>query len=373
MMNDTGAAQGKTKKKSTSAQKPTRKTSARFDERISEELVRRKRFLRFTEADAANLKALAKSADEMKGKVADVFYAHMQAHETKSFLQSDKHVENLKKSQATYFQGLFRGEYGAEYGLDRLRVGRTHERIGLGPEWYISAYSLYICEMLPLVLREHGDSERSVEVMQSLVKIICLDMGLAIDTYIEALQERETEQVGTFVDALTKYSEELGEASSGIQGATSGQTAAAQQQAAAVQEVTSTIAELRQTSQQALEKGESVIDVSERSVEESAQGSRAVEEAVGGMREIRVHVEAIAEKILLLSEQTQQIGEIIASVNEISEQSKLLALNAAIEAARAGEHGRGFSVVAAEIRSLADQSKQATAQVRKILSDIQTA
>ncbi|HSN96869.1 MAG TPA: methyl-accepting chemotaxis protein, partial [Candidatus Nanopelagicales bacterium] len=89
--------------------------------------------------------------------------------------------------------------------------------------------------------------------------------------------------------------------------------------------------------------------------------------------EIRSQVETIAEKIVTLSEQTQQIGDIIMSVNEITEQSKLLALNAAIEAARAGDQGRGFAVVAAEIRSLADQSKQATARVRKILGDIQNA
>jgi methyl-accepting chemotaxis protein len=77
--------------------------------------------------------------------------------------------------------------------------------------------------------------------------------------------------------------------------------------------------------------------------------------------------------VLALSQQTQQIGDIISSVNEIAEQSKLLALNAAIEAARAGEQGRGFGVVATEIRALAEQSKQATANVRKILMDIQKA
>ena len=82
---------------------------------------------------------------------------------------------------------------------------------------------------------------------------------------------------------------------------------------------------------------------------------------------------AIAEHILALSEQTQQIGEIIAAVNDLADQSNLLALNAAIEASRAGEQGRGFAVVAHEIRSLAEQSKAATAQVRTILSDIQRA
>ena len=74
-----------------------------------------------------------------------------------------------------------------------------------------------------------------------------------------------------------------------------------------------------------------------------------------------------------MSEQTQDIGEIITTVNDLTQQSNLLAVNAAIEASKAGEHGKGFAVVAQEIKSLADQSKQATAQVRAILSDIQKA
>src|SRR5207253_3648111 len=96
-------------------------------------------------------------------------------------------------------------------------------------------------------------------------------------------------------------------------------------------------------------------------------------EATDGVADIRQKVQFIAETILALSEQSQQIGEIIASVGDLADQSNLLALNAAIEANRAGEHGKGFSVVAQEIRSQAEQSKAATAQVRAILSDIQRA
>jgi methyl-accepting chemotaxis protein len=86
---------------------------------------------------------------------------------------------------------------------------------------------------------------------------------------------------------------------------------------------------------------------------------------------IRARVESIAENILALSAQTQQIGEIISTVSDISAQSNMLALNASVEAARAGEQGKGFAVVAAEVRSLAEQSRQATAQIKSILLDIQ--
>ena len=75
----------------------------------------------------------------------------------------------------------------------------------------------------------------------------------------------------------------------------------------------------------------------------------------------------------MLSERTQQIGEIIDAVNALADQSKLLALNASIEAARAGEEGKGFAVVAMEVRQLAEQSRGATSRVRDILSEIQDA
>jgi methyl-accepting chemotaxis protein len=91
------------------------------------------------------------------------------------------------------------------------------------------------------------------------------------------------------------------------------------------------------------------------------------------MNRIREQMDSIAQTIVRLSEQSQSIGGIIASVTDIADQSNLLAVNAAIEAAKAGEHGKGFAVVAQEIKNLAGQSKQATSEVRNILNDVQKA
>src|SRR5208337_4882382 len=91
------------------------------------------------------------------------------------------------------------------------------------------------------------------------------------------------------------------------------------------------------------------------------------------MQRIRQQMEFIADSMVRLSEQSQTIGQIIATVEDLAAQSNLLAVNAAIEAAKAGEQGKGFAVVAQEIKNLAEQSRQATNQVRNILSDIQKA
>ncbi len=112
-------------------------------------------------------------------------------------------------------------------------------------------------------------------------------------------------------------------------------------------------------------------DSAQKVVQVSLNGQKAVEETVNGMKRIREQMDSIAQTIVRLSEQSQSIGGIIASVTDIADQSNLLAVNAAIEAAKAGEHGRGFAVVAQEIKNLAGQSKQSTLEVRNILFDVQ--
>jgi len=350
-------------------------TQESTDTRNEDEVARRRRYLLLAEADLERLASLRELAAPHGASLVEQFYDHLLSNqETRTRFRSDRHIQNVKRAQAQYFSELFLGKCDRDYYENRRRVGKAHERIGLEPEWYIGAYCIYLNQLLPIILRHfEDDMETGIDACQSLIKLICFDIGVAIDTYIEAMAAREAAQVRSFIEAMLEFSSGLSTVSGELLGATTSQTSAAQQQATGIAEITTTLSELRHTSEQALEKAEAVIAESDRSIEASKRGAEAVEAAVGGMSDIRAQVETIAHKIVSLSGHTQQIGDIISSVNEIAEQSKLLALNAAIEAARAGDQGRGFAVVATEIRSLADQSKQATARVRKILGDIQAA
>jgi len=143
--------------------------------------------------------------------------------------------------------------------------------------------------------------------------------------------------------------------------------------ATSVSEMATTVEEVKQTAYVANQNAKQVADNSQRTVQVSQSGQQAVEEALIGMQHVRDHIGSITRSVVKLEEQSQTIGQIITTVNDLAEQSNLLAINAAIEAAKAGEAGKGFAVVAQEVKRLADQSKRATAQVRAILSDIQKA
>ena len=188
---------------------------------------------------------------------------------------------------------------------------------------------------------------------------------------LAAAEKEQREHLQSILAQIKDAAHNLSAGAAEIMVATTQQAGGATEQSAAISQTTTTVEEVKVISEQAIERAQEVAESSQQTVVVSHSGRGAVAETVASMAQIKGRVESIAENILALSEQTQQIGEIIATVNDIATQSNMLALNASVEAARAGEHGKGFAVVAAEVRNLAEQSRQATAQVREILLDIQ--
>lgn len=166
-------------------------------------------------------------------------------------------------------------------------------------------------------------------------------------------------------------SEDLNAACAQIATSTRQQAASTAEQLAAVHQTTTTMEEVGQSGAQVSERARQVGAAAQATATASLGGLQAVQGTSRTMGGIREQVESMAEYIVSLSERTQAIGEIISTVDDLAERVNLLALNAAIEAAGAGEEGRRFAVVAGELKSLADQSKASTVQVRAILGDIQ--
>ncbi|MBY0294585.1 MAG: methyl-accepting chemotaxis protein [Methylobacterium sp.] len=188
-------------------------------------------------------------------------------------------------------------------------------------------------------------------------------LGVVLNQMVEGLRQLASQNRSATAN--------LNAAAAEIRASAQEQAASVEEQFAAVQETAATVDEITHAGAQIGKRAQEVIATAQATAQTSQAGLRAVDETARAMDAIREQSEAVAGNIVALSEKTQAIGEIIATVNDVSERTHLLALNAAIEAAAAGESGRSFAVVASEMKALADQAKEATVQVRALLGDIQ--
>jgi len=164
-------------------------------------IMRRQAFLGFSEADRSHLQELHRALAGLGPEFVERVHDHMlRFPETRRFVPDATTLECLKQTQADYFDTLTAGEYGPDYVRDRLRVGIAHQRIGLEAQWYLGAYAKYLVDLMPEIwLRLGENSERFIAALQALLKVVLLDMGLAIDTYIHA--DRRA------ISALKEYAE----------------------------------------------------------------------------------------------------------------------------------------------------------------------
>ena len=161
----------------------------------ADERARRLAFNGLGDEDAARLQTLRPLLEPHLDDIIADFYSHLlRFSDLEQLLRAEPgRVANLQRVQRSYFERMLEGGIGADYVESRLRVGNTHQRIGLLPEWYIGAFGLFLRQCLHVIDREVADRGQMIRGFESLLKTVFLDMSLAIDTYI----------LGGFVDRDT--------------------------------------------------------------------------------------------------------------------------------------------------------------------------
>jgi twitching motility protein PilJ len=236
------------------------------------------------------------------------------------------------------------------------------------------------------VRRRAQQSERENAKTQASILRLLNQMGDLASGDLTVRAEVTEDVTGAIADSMNYTVEELRTLVTGVNNASrmvSEKTAETQRISTRLMEATRQQSRhIDETNNQVIEVVESINSVSssaadsatvaQRSLRAAEQGAAAVQDSIKGMHEIRDQIQDTAKRIKRLGESSQEIGEIVELISDITEQTNVLALNAAIQAASAGEAGRGFSVVAEEVQRLAERSGEASRKIGAIVKTIQT-
>jgi methyl-accepting chemotaxis protein len=246
-----------------------------------------------------------------------------------------------------------------------------------------------VADLLNQVLERFSDSEHrkqvaAQEIDQALDALIALvregDLSrwntTTEDPQLAPLLEgfgKVIETLRTFVREINEAALRLSSSANQVLAASTQHETSSTEQAAAIHETTATMEELKHASAQIAENAGAVARVAEETLGAARAGRGAIAEFIQAMQQIRSDGIAVADSIAKLSKRVERIGTVVEVIDEIADRSDLLALNAALEGSRAGEAGKGFSIVAAEMRRLAENVLESTKEIKSLITEIREA
>lgn len=217
-----------------------------------------------------------------------------------------------------------------------------------------------LCLMDELSDLAEGDLTKTATVSENITGAI----ADAVNYTVEELRK--------LVLQITRATEQMGKATKNTEDIATGLLAASQKQEHELRNVDESVRLITQSIKDVDSSAVQSADVARRTLEVTERGTQAVRNTISGMEGIREQIQETSKRIKRLGESSQEIGEIVDLISDITEQTNVLALNAAIQAVSAGEAGRGFSVVAEEVQRLAERSAEATKQIGALVKTIQS-
>lgn len=275
---------------------------------------------------------------------------------------------------------LTSGLYDASYFDSRLESCNLQNISSLSPKFYVGSFAFFLDNMVEELAEASGfeaDEKNSwLANFRAVLKLVMLDIAITFES-ISVQHDRkleEQEASGKRLDAqriqLFEQIKSLSVATNEISSIASELATATVQSGKAISETTAFSESVMLIAEQTSKEAKGISQNTKNVLEVLREGQKATESTIEGMARITEQMRSISSSMTLMKKQSRLIGDIINTVDDLAQQSNLLAINASIEAAKAGDHGKGFSVVADEVKSLSQQSKEATASVRNILGEI---
>ena len=280
------------------------------------------------------------------------------------------------KSLLTALRAAVGGQLSARVAVDKLS-GSAAE-LGLLVNELLGKLSRQIDESEQRNQLSTHEIEQAVSALAALVREgdLLRWNGSTADPQLRPLLDgfgKVIETLRIFVREMNGAALRLSSSANEVLAASTQHEASSSEQAAAIHETTATMEELKHASAQIAENAGSVARVAEETLGAARSGRGAIGEFIQAMQQIRNDGVAVADSIAKLSKRVERIGTVVEVIDEIADRSDLLALNAALEGSRAGEAGKGFSIVAAEMRRLAENVLDSTKEIKNLITEIREA